>query len=422
MNCLKNITDADVIAAIRNARERVVFLAPGISDDAATALADTWKRLGPEAVSVILDVDPEVMRLGYGSLKGVETIRDTATALGQAVGHQPGVRICVVIADGSSLIFTPTPLLIEAGSTQPERPNGIALAATPPVLRDELGAGEEGNSTRQIGLEAVAPKQVEAMRKDLAENPPLKFDVARTERVFNSKLEFVEFELEGCMVSRHTVTIPPELVGMAKMDAKTRNKLRSSFRLLEDTDVLDAKKKISERSLRDERARIGRKYLRPIKGFGMVILRANKDGFESEVEGLRAKVVAFKNALAEKLKSLFEENAKRLTAALLPSVVKNPPEDWTGLLGPKPDKAQIAERLRLTLLEAFGSTESLLGAMRVNLVFKGITYATLHDPKFRTCAEQEFPQLTIHDEYDASRGVTPAVRPTQDLQKTLFDE
>src|SRR5688500_18332811 len=133
MDCLKNISEADVIAAIRGASERVVFLAPGISTDTAVALISTWKHLGPEAVTVILDIDPEVVRLGYGTVEGLEILQEAAAALGQAVCHQPGVRICVVVADETSLIFTPTPLLIEAGSTQAERPNGISLRSTPKV-------------------------------------------------------------------------------------------------------------------------------------------------------------------------------------------------------------------------------------------------------------------------------------------------
>ena len=71
-------------------------------------------------------------------------------------------------------------------------------------------------------MEIVKTEQVEAIKKDLEGNPPLKFDISRKERVFNAKLEFVEFELEGCLISRRTVTIPPELIGMAKMDQKTR--------------------------------------------------------------------------------------------------------------------------------------------------------------------------------------------------------
>src|SRR4051794_38053510 len=115
MDCLRNISRADVIAAIDDARERIVFLAPGIDKSTAGSLTKAWHRLGPDAITVILDVDPEVIRLGYGTEDGLDELQKTATDLGQPIGHQPGVRICVIVADETSLIFTPTPLLIEAG-------------------------------------------------------------------------------------------------------------------------------------------------------------------------------------------------------------------------------------------------------------------------------------------------------------------
>jgi hypothetical protein len=64
MNCLKNISSADVIRSIEGAQKRVVFLAPGIDEATAKAVQAAWQRLGPEAVTVILDVDAEVVRLG----------------------------------------------------------------------------------------------------------------------------------------------------------------------------------------------------------------------------------------------------------------------------------------------------------------------------------------------------------------------
>lgn len=416
MDCLRNISITDVIMAIEAATHRVVFLSPGIDLLTAKALGHAWHRLGPEAVTVILDVDPEVSRLGYGTMEGLESIQAAGAALGQGVCHQPGVRICVVLTDESSLIYTPTPLLIEAGSTQPTRPNGIVLQSTPPALGDQLGTGQAGIEHRTIGMKLVDPEVIKEAKADLEENPPLQFDISRKERVFNSKLEFVEFEMEGCSISRHTITIPPDLVGMAKMDAKTRNKLRSSFRLIEKSDVLDPKNKVSEKTLTDERNRIGKKYLVPIKGYGTVILRANKQAFEAEVETLRGKVTAFREALRGKLASIYGDNAKRLSKALLPAVAKSPPEQWTSVLGPKPDQKAISEQLQQTLLKSFGEPEALLREMKINLVFKGVTYGTLNTEEFVKTAAAAFPSIKLMEEYDASRGnSTPPPNPQADL-------
>lgn len=404
MNTIRNINKSDVIKACWDAIRRIVFMAPGIDEETADALAAAWRRLGPEAVTVMLDIDPEVARLGYGTLAGLELIQKAATDHEQAICHQPGIRICVLVADDTTLIFSPTPLLIEAGSKQPDRPNGVVLSAPPVSLSNDLGIGDQGIENRKVGLTIVRPQRIEELRKDLMENPPLKFDISRKERVFNAKLEFVEFEMEGCSISRHTVTIPPDLVGMAKMDDKTRNKLRSSFRLIEKGDVIVPKGKITEKALSDERNRIGKKYLIPIKGYGTVILRANKAAFEKEVESLREMVKAFRDALGGKLGSIYNENAVRLTKALAPAVAKSPPDQWTSALGPKPDLKSITEHLQRTLLESFGKPETLLREMKVNLVFKGVTYGTLTEKDFVEKAAAAFPSMKLMDEYDAARG------------------
>lgn len=211
---------------------------------------------------------------------------------------------------------------------------------------------------------------------------------------------------------------------MAKMDQKTRGKLRSSFRLVEASDIVDAKNKISEKVLFDERHRIGRKFLRPIKGYGTLILRTNEEAFERDVEALRSMVASFQAALRQRLTGIYDENAKRLTKALLPAVAKHPPEEWIGALGLRPERKDIEQMLYKTLLNAFGDPETLLRDMRVNRNFKGVIYTTLIDPNFIAEAQKVFPNLKLHEEYDAARGdaTQPPAQPPGPSpdQPTLF--
>lgn len=122
-----NIDDERLVALIERATYRVVLLAPGVSEPVARVLTAAWYRLGADAVTVILDIDPEVCRLGYGTLEALQILRDAAAKVGALVCRQPGLRIGVIISDDSTVIYSPTPLLIEAGSDQPERPNAIQL-------------------------------------------------------------------------------------------------------------------------------------------------------------------------------------------------------------------------------------------------------------------------------------------------------
>ena len=59
---------------------------------------------------MVLDVDAEVCRLGYGDDKGLESIKDAAEMAGTRVLHQPGVRIGLVIVDSDTKSLQPEAL------------------------------------------------------------------------------------------------------------------------------------------------------------------------------------------------------------------------------------------------------------------------------------------------------------------------
>jgi hypothetical protein len=55
---------ADIAGLIRGAQRLVCYAAPGVQPDVAKAMVDTGARLGPELLTVCLDFDERVMRMG----------------------------------------------------------------------------------------------------------------------------------------------------------------------------------------------------------------------------------------------------------------------------------------------------------------------------------------------------------------------
>lgn len=160
MHGIPNVTSANAItvandeslsALIRSAKVRLVVLTPAVSTVVGEAIAERWKALGKDAVTVVLDVDPEVYRLGYGDIKALELLEPVAADLGGMVTRHKGIRVGMVIADDRTLVYSPTPQLIEAGPRRPDAPNAIMLGAPPPQVERELGAGPEGVKARRIG-------------------------------------------------------------------------------------------------------------------------------------------------------------------------------------------------------------------------------------------------------------------------------
>ena len=443
-----NADEAKIIGLLSAARRRWLYMAPGVTKPIAEAIAERWRSLGESSGSVILDMDPEVYRLGYGTLEGLKHLQEAAAEVGTLIcRHQEGVRIGLLISDDRTLIFTPTPLLIEAGSSRYDHPNAIELNLVPDGIERDVGMGPEGAGERKIGVATLKPADIAKTTGELEKNPPAKFDIIRKVRVFTSLIEFVELRLSGCYVSRKTASIPAELLGLAS-DPKLRSRMRSTFKVISEDDVFASEpaatesegstktpeqgdicpepastprppagkgtapetvvEPITEKSLTKERKDLEDTYLNHLKGFGSVILCTNKAEFKAGVARLEARVAAFKNQVEEWAGSVIERNRATLVEFLLPSVEKNFPLRWRKTLGPNPTAGAIRERLDTEIGRALGTAGELISDMKVEVVFKAVTFEMLQSEEFLKVACAAFPNFTaLHSEYEAARAAGP---------------
>lgn len=406
---ITNADDARLIALIGGAERRVLLLSPGVSEAVADALLAAWTKLGASQVTVILDVDPEVCRLGFGTLGAVERIRAAAAPAGTMLHHQPGVRIGVLVCDDVTLVFSPAPLLIEAGSTQPQRPNAIQLGAVPESMARDLGLGTRPDVERIVGLDPVRPDQIAKVKEDLDAAPPVKFDLARRVRVFTSRFQFVELSMTGCYVSRKKVPIPSSLVGLAKTEDIERQ-FHAHFDLIQK-GALEVKGKggrsITEKGLQDRRRAVEKKFLVSLPEYGAVVLRANKQKFEEAVTALTAEVAEFAAGVKGEVEKQIKRSREAVVKALLPAVERNLPDQYCKTHGPKPPKDFLKKRLTEDIEKAFGTAEAIVEEMKVKVVFKDVAYESLVDAKFLAVARKAMPDVKwLHEEFEAP-GASP---------------
>jgi hypothetical protein len=387
-------SDDTLVQLVGSAARRLVVVAPAVSMPVANAICERWTVLGSDGVSVVLDADPEVYRLGYGEPEALTLLVNSAQARGVTVRRQPGVRIGLVIADDETLVYSPTPLSIEAGP-HPNAPgaNAIRLGKPTPALRSDLAL--DGQTASALGNQPLDSDRLAAVTADLTANPPRKFDVARTERVFNALFEFVEFELHHTFLDRKKVQIPAELMGLAR-DEHARRLLTASSRLVDADDALSG--------ARLSRAKnwIIESYLTNLPGYGNVVVRTVKPEFEQRVEQLRRCVERFGRIAARRLQGAIDRNREALVDAFLPAVLQSPPRTWRKY-GPNlnPDDARrlLGEEFRVL----FGEATSLIRRMNVRVLFKGVTYETLLDEKFQALVKQKLPFLAAtHREHHAA--------------------
>jgi len=415
-------SDASLTALIQTAQERLVIVAPGLSEEVGKALQERVRLDdGPPVLAVILDTDPEVCRLGLGDIEGLEAARSALEARSLHLQAQDGVRVGLVVADQEVLVFTPTPRLIEAGSTSEAKPNAIRISdqgASDIARACGAGNSEEYSANQEVGLDFANGEDIKELKKDLEKSPPRQFDLARLERVFNYKLEYVEFSLERYKLHTRSVPLPPELLGLA--EDKLKNRIRNSFRVFEAgnpfkfevEDPCDPHKKfdINEKWLTDEAARLRKQYFIPLgsASYGNLILKRLKSEFESKVERLESLVDTYadkvRDSIAEKIKGTRDE----LITALLPGVEAKTPVNWLmrsvdGKLTPSALQSRLEEEVDKAFAKVQQDFKPTLAC-----VFKGVTYQTITDDEhFRERITNHFGEeeaAKLLSEYDASRA------------------
>lgn len=410
MPSIQPITDDLLIDAIQNATQRVVLIAPGVWPPVANAIAEAWQRLNPEQVTVILDVDPEVCRIGYGSLESIGILQGAATIVGEPIGQEPGVRICVLIADDQTFVFSPTPRQLEdapghpsLNSPLPPKANGLVLTRPPESLAEDLGSGLDGILGRRLGLETLNQEKLNAVGKDLERNPAKNFDLSKAVNVYNAKIQFVELTVKGCRLSEHRANLPKHLVHVLKKNPDLSRKIDNSIRLLDSEDGMVTDSNISQESIFKLREAIHDDFLRPVKGVGTVIERAKKALFLERVELLEVEVAQFAENVEATLAARFQATAEQLAGELLEDVLADLPERWRESFGPSPDPDRVRWRIVEDLLRAFGTPHGKVGKMKVAAVFKDATYDMLNDPDFQFQIAEYFPDLPVMEEFKAAR-------------------
>jgi hypothetical protein len=384
--------EQSLIELIRNAQRAIAFVGPGLTLEVAQAMRHVAEQYPSLDLRITVDLDPEVCRLGFGEIAAVEILQNLALRKPGILTQQSGLRLCALTVDGTTVVFPPVPRLVEAPS------EGPAAVASSVFISPEDPSAIGQQIHKAIAPEVAAPEDVQELKKDLQENPPLPFDLSQKVHVFNAQFEFVEFELKGLALSRKKVPLPPFLMGLSR-DPKTQNLLQSSFRLIGDdtelsTDVvLKLKKRLIDR------------YLITLPNYGTVILRAQKPRFERSVRLLKHFIARYQKKVEKLLAAEMKKNQETVAKMLFPLVRQNVPSDWRKYFSGAPSDAELRELLSDELARAFGAPADHFQKMSCSVIFKGITYELLSEKQFVETARKYIKSaVRLHIEYDAARA------------------
>lgn len=383
-------SDEALVELIAGARNRLVVIAPALTKPVADAVARRVDELGHLAVTVVLDSDPEVYRLGFGDQDALEAIRTASASSLFDLREQPGVRIGVMIADETTMVYSPVSKNIEAGSTSDEKPNAIVLTGgAADSIATAAGADNSDDAPKpEVGDKALEPARVQEMQSNLKANPPKPFDITRKLNVFSSKVQYVEFSASNYRLTTRQIPLPPELVDVADDDLKKRitGRIRAPFDGIGKLDIaLDQNEeketlKVDDAWLKKERKRIEDEYTFQINNFGRVILYSDREAFDQAAERFRVIVEKYQAALSETLNQSQAEFEKRIVDEYAPRWEQNPPgyfKRWR--IKPTPENIRLElERLAQEIFTKAISFDPPV----VKMLYKNVAPENLRDSKF----------------------------------------
>ena len=332
-----SLDSACLAREIAGVERNVCYAAPGILREPAVALATLAGKIGPELITVCLDFDERVMRMGFGTLDAVQTLR----VVGIEVRSTPGLRTGLIVIDDAGYIFTPTALYLEADERSDMAPNAMrlskdqvteALARLSPAAKAIAVAlaktEEERERIREQAVELpserVEDSDFRAVEQMLEEVPPVEFDIARQVRVFNAYLQYVELSLAGAAIQRHRLSIPPSLLNLGG-SRDLEGRLRTTF------DLIEKGGQLSSKGLDDELSAIRKDFTRSLgKDHGRVMLKAAKPHFEKRLEALRGHLEAHQEKVKAELQKNLAESREKVVDYYLPLVHENPPDSMKG--------------------------------------------------------------------------------------------
>jgi hypothetical protein len=406
-NTFCEVNDAALIDLIDKANNRIVLITPGVTLPVVNALCQLFDKVEKIAITVVIDPDEDVCRLGYGDADGLKHLYDFSQKTGFALMSQPGLRLGILLVDDLTLIWSPTPRSVEAApgdasfledSRGTIAPNGLLLGQNP---GEQLANAVAADGTKvlpsegEIGCQAVTGQDIQQTLIELEKNPPIPVDLARITRVFSTKLQFVELKVTKAKLSRSQLTISNKHLNadiQGELQGLIDSKLRafSDFRNEEvdipaykngvaifDQNGNPLKEPVSEASLERLRNDIERRYIYNITGFGRLISKDDKVEFEKQIQAYESQLKAHSQAIRDHI----DQHAEKILQEAVGLIMSR-----SERTGAKLDPDKLLCELRKGLEHAKSDSPN------VTLVFKDVTYEQTKDDSFREKVDKALPK------------------------------
>ena len=404
--------------AIRSAGQSVCYAAPGVQLEVAMALVSAADRLGVEMLTVSLDFDEQVMRVGYGELQAVQRLIDA----GISIQNSPGLRTALLIVDNEGYVFTPTALYLEAEPVEGSTFNAMrmsqeqvsqALARLSPSAKAiaiaQAKSPEDKKKIEALSVDVdskpLSKSKLNEVTHSLKAVPPVSFDLARQVRVFEPYLQYVELRLTGAAIQRYRLAIPKSIqkLGGSK---DLEDRLRTTFELIEKNSNLSSK------PLEDALNEIRKNLTRSLgKDHGRLVLKATKPLLKARLAEFREKLEVHQKTVEVNLQKHLDTSRSQVIDYYLPRLIASMPDALLGQsLDGEVSDASAKAWLNAELDRVFPQANYLVQEMRLEENYKDVTFETLNHKGFLSSVKKEFPGIDwdkTYREFRAAAQSTP---------------
>ena len=404
-NFFKLINTDALVSLIDRAESSLCYAAPGIQLMPAKALVELARRISPAHILVFLDVDENVLRMGYGEIESINLLKQA----GIQVQHLSGLRNGLIVSDCLGYSYTPTALFLEKETTDTEALNGMrlmpgqvkeTLARLSPASKSIALAQAETPEEKARINSFVSEKQPtridEESLKEINQNihslPPVKFDVARQVRVFQPHFQYVELSLTGAAIQRHKLKIPKVIQDIGA-DNELDGRLNTTFDLIDKGASVSSS--VLDKDLRDIRDKLTKSLG---KKHGRIIRKVALPRLEKRLSELRVKIEDHQESIKDNLDEVLESSKTLVVDYYLPLVSKNPPDDLYGIFG-EPDAEDIRSWLNAQLSKEFPTADDFLNKIQLDVHYKDVTFTTLNQANFLDQIKAAYPDVNWDKTY-----------------------
>lgn len=394
-------TDDKLIELIQSAAHRLIIVTPGLTTPVAQAIEERIGYLSAQSLTVVLDADPEVYRIGYGDVEALEIIRKASSQQHFELREQPGVRIGVVVSDRRTMVYSPVPRNVEAAPSSAENPNALVIEGE--VAETLAHATALAGPRTEVGQAALKPERVNETVTNLSLDPPQPFDLSRKLKVFRSEVQFVELKITNATFRSRRISLPARFQKLNDQDLRTRisSTLKVPIDLETEMEILigsgssQEKMKVNDKCIVRLRQELERVFFHDWKARGKVILRRDKERAGEQLNRLVEIIKAYHLELKGQLDENRKAFRKQLVVEFLDLWKQQPPVrlEMRGLVDEESCRADLELEADLLFDKAVEFDDP-----HHTIVYKDVAIEDLSDPVLMKELEQLMRNARVSEE------------------------